>query len=159
MQVGLCCSLTRISIGHTLPVAFTTNRFLGCCKSYRMSASLKQQNIKNISVQCAYVGWAKIQTIFAGAHLGGGECSSHCRDQAAAGEDKIGKSCTKYKMLIILTASIMWGFKSAKRQKTILFLITGSDRAGSGNASQQKSPRVRPGASIATSDYLLSRFS
>ena len=45
--------------------------------------------------------------------MGGGECSSHCRDQAAAGEDEIGKSCTKYK--IILTASIMWRFKSAKK--------------------------------------------
>ena len=86
-----------------------------------MSVSLKQHNIKNISVQYAYVELAKIkkkriQTIFAGAHLGGGECSSHCRDQAAAGEDNIGKFCTKYKMLIILTASIMWGLKSAKRQ-------------------------------------------
>ena len=60
-----------------------------------MSVSLKQHNIKNISVQYAYVELAKIkkkriQTIFAGAHLGGGECSSHCRDQAAAGEDKLG---------------------------------------------------------------------
>ena len=129
---------------NTLPVAFTTNRFLGCCKSYRMSASLKQHNLKNISVQYANVESAKIKktnpNYFRRRALGRRRVlvslqrSSGCRWRQ---DWEILHQIQE--MLIVLTASIMWRFKCDK--KTIGNLVF-NHRVRSSRKWQCKSAEV-----------------